>query len=411
MFGASAPDAWIDTLVDHWRGRQEWILTHQMDIAGIAAPTGAEERRAAHVESQLRAMEGIDTHRDRHGNVCAVMVPASAGAGVDRAPLVCLAHLDTVFDRETPLVIHREGSMVRCPGIGDNSRGLAVLLALAQTLGAADVRGRLARPVHLIATVGEEGIGDLRGARGWFDDRSAASHIDPFAVIAIDGPGDDTVVHRAPGSVRLRITVTGPGGHSWTDADTVSPVAAVGHLIAGISRLAHERPSGTTIAATRVSGGESLTAIPTQCWVDIDIRGIRQADIDGLRASTMTLLSRAIQEERSRHPRTTLDLQVTVLGERPAGSISEQHRLVRAAVVATAAVGRDARPAIASTDANIPLSRGIPAIALGAGGTGGGAHTRDEWYDDRDSHRGVERLLRLVLTLATSRPSIDDLER
>jgi acetylornithine deacetylase/succinyl-diaminopimelate desuccinylase-like protein len=409
MFGALAPDAWIDTLVGHWRGRQEWILARQIDIAGIAAPTGAEARRAAHVDAQLRAIPAAHVQSDRHGNVCAVFAPASVVAGV--APIVCLAHLDTVFDADTPLVVHREGSIVRCPGIGDNSRGLAVLIAIAQALNDAEVQRRLTRPVHLVATVGEEGAGDLRGARGWFDDRDAAAESPPFAAIAIDGPGDDTVVHRAPGSIRLRVTITGPGGHSWTDANTANPVSAVGHIIAGISRLAQERPAGTTIAATRVFGGESLTAIPTACWVDIDMRGILQADIDRLRGATLALAARAAQDETTRHPHTALDLQVTALGERPAGSISEHHPLVRAAVVATAAAGRDARPAIASTDANIPLSRGIPAIALGAGGTGGGAHTKDEWFDDRHSHRGVERLLRLVLKLATSERSVDDLER
>ncbi|HEY0929396.1 MAG TPA: M20/M25/M40 family metallo-hydrolase [Gemmatimonas sp.] len=406
MFGAPASDAWIHTLVDHWRGRQEWILAQQMTIAGIASPTGGEGARGAHIEAALRAIPAFAVSRDRYGNVCAVVSPH----GHTAAPIVCMAHLDTVFDANTPLVVHRDHSMVRCPGIGDNSRGLAVLLALAHSLGDAATLRHLTRPVHLVATVGEEGTGDLRGARGWFDDRVDRERA-PSAVIAIDGPGDDTIVHRAPGSVRLRIMVSGPGGHSWTDADTANPIHAIGHMVAGVERLSAQRPAGTTVAVTRIGGGESLTSIPTTGLVDIDIRGIQQDAVQQLRASVLSIASQAVRDESARHGRGPLTQQVTVLGERPAGAIGDHHPLVRAAIVATEQVGRTARPGIASTDANIPLSRGIPAIALGAGGSGGGAHTLDEWFDDRDSHRGVERLLRLVLRLATEPLSVNQLER
>jgi len=392
--------------VDEWRSRQAWILDRQIDIAAIASPTGGEAARAEHMASLLRAVPTLSVSRDRHGNVCAVATPHDGAP----APLVCMAHLDTVFEAGTPLVVQRDGPILRCPGIGDNSRGLAVLLVLAHVLGDPAIRRRLTRPVHLVATVGEEGCGDLLGARGWFDDHAHAP-LAPWAAIVIDGPGDDTIVHRAPGSVRLRLTVSGPGGHSWTDADTANPIHAIGSMLAGIAHLASRRPGSTSIAATRVGGGESLTAIPRVCWADIDIRGTAEQDIRTHRAAVLALAAEAVQTETSRHPHTPLTLQVTVLSERPAGSVGDRHPLVRAAIIATEQVGRVARSAIASTDANVPLSRGIPAIALGAGGRGGGAHTPDEWFDDRDSAVGVTRLLRLVLGLATAAPSEFDFAR
>lgn len=396
------PDAWISTLVDHWRGRQEWILQQQMALTGIAAPTGAESARAMYLATRFRELPDLNVRCDRHGNVCAQVACVAGTGATHAAPLICLAHLDTVFAEDTPLVMRREAQVIHCPGIGDNGRGLAALLMLAHLFDTTSVRQRLTRPIHLVATVGEEGVGNLRGVRGWLDDHAATTDIAPHAMIAIDGPGDEAIVHRALGALRLRLSIAGPGGHSWVDAHTANPVHAIGHLVATITRLADAAEPGTTVAVTRMAGGESLTSVPIAAWAEVDVRSVSPQHLTHLREEILRLAHRCIAEEMARHPHGTLTLQVTVLGERPAGGISEHETLVRAAIAATEASGRTPRHAIASTDANIPLARGIPAIAIGAGGTGGGAHTVDEWYDDRHGNVGIERLVRLVLTLAAA---------
>jgi tripeptide aminopeptidase len=371
--------------------QQEWALQQQASLAAIAAPTGNEGSRA-HAMRQGFQQAGAQTCLlDAAGNVC-----ASFGDGKD-APLVCLAHLDTVYDAAPPrdgvVSVHRNATLLRAPGIGDNSRGLAAMLLLARVLALADVRARLRRPVHLVATVAEEGEGNLRGARAWFD---AAEHRGDavHAAVAIDGPGDESIVHHAVGSHRMRVTMQGDGGHSWVHADAANPIHVLGEFIARVSRLSDARRRDAVVHVTRMQGGESLTGIPQRAWVDVDLRGTSAARIEQVTGE----LHRLVQQLTP----PTLRADVTVLGDRPAGSLDDAHPLVHAARRATEAVGITPRSASASTDANIPLSRGIPAIAIGAGGCGGGAHTSDEWYDDATGARGLTRLLRLVLDLAVT---------
>lgn len=368
---------------------QARTLEQQIAFARIAAPTGREHGRARSVLAALQQAGYADASIDAVGNVRAV-----AGSG-DAAPLVCLAHLDTVYDDSCApadeVSITHSGPVVHGAGIGDNSRGLAAILTLAEVLHAPAVRTRLSRPVHIVATVGEEGDGDLRGARAWFDD-AAANGVVPWAAVAIDGPGDESIVHHAAGSHRLRVSLTGPGGHSWTHADAANPIHALGEFIARAARLGNARRRDAVVQVTRMHGGESLTAIPQQAWVDVDVRGTSARHINDVRRELLRLVAQITPP--------TLRAEIVVLGDRPAGLLQADHALVQLAVQATEAVGVAPRSAVASTDANIPLSRGIPAIAIGAGGTGGGAHTRDEWYDDTHGARGIERLVRLVLALA-----------
>jgi acetylornithine deacetylase/succinyl-diaminopimelate desuccinylase-like protein len=263
------------------------------------------------------------------------------------------------------------------------------------------VRARLQRPIELVLTVGEEGEGNLRGATQWFDD-AAARGLTPAAAVAIDGPGDCTIVHHAVGSRRWRITVTGVGGHSWANATTPNPVHAAGVCIAAIARLADaSRPSGV-VAVTRMHGGEHLTGIPAQAWLDVDMRSLDPARLRTLSDEVERIVVRAVRDASQLQPAQALRYAITVLGDRPAGMIDAHHPLVLAAAAATRAVGRVPRSASASTDANVPLSRGIPAIAIGAGGTGSGAHTAHEWYDDTDSDIGLERVIRTVVALGTA---------
>jgi tripeptide aminopeptidase len=386
-------EEWIAAACADIRAQQSWTFQMQKALAAIPAPTGNESTRGRAVQRALPHGDVGHATVDEAGNICHV-VSAPGGANT-RAPVVCMAHLDSVYavapDLALPIAVLGDAQQVHAPGIGDNGRGLAGLITLARVLSLAPVRDRLRRPVHLVATVGEEGEGNLRGARAWFD-AAAVAGMTPFAAIAIDGPGDDTIVHHAVGAHRLRVEVRGDGGHSWAHAHAANPIHVLGEFIARAVRLGHARSREVVVHITRMQGGESLTAIPQDAWVDVDIRGTSATQLERVRRELVRLV----------HELTPASLQaeLTVLGDRPAGTLSAEHPLVQAARRATEQVGTTPQSAVASTDANIPLSRGIPAIAIGAGGRGGGAHTSSEWYDDTHGARGMERLLRLVLALA-----------
>lgn len=391
---------WLTPLLATWRAQRAWILEQQIAIARVAAPTGNESERAAMLQQDWLACGHVVT-RDGAGNVIARVHPNGTTPRADRRPLVCLAHLDTVFDAAEPLAVRQEGARTFCPGIGDNGRGLAAMSVLARVLQQPDVRTRLRRPIELVLTVGEEGEGNLRGATQWFDDAAAHGAM-PVAAVAIDGPGDRTIVHHAVGSRRWRIAFTGAGGHSWANASTPNPVHAAGACIAAIARLADaSRPYGV-VAVTRMHGGEHLTGVPTHAWIDIDLRSLDPARLRTMSGEVARIAQRAAHDASQHHPAQALHYTITTLGDRPAGMIDDRHPLVVAAASATRAVGREPQSASASTDANVPLSRGIPAIAIGAGGSGSAAHTANEWYDDADSEIGLERVLRLIVALGTA---------
>lgn len=305
-----------------------------------------------------------------------------------RAPIAVFAHLDTVFTDDTRLEPRRAGRVVACPGIGDNARGLAALVTIAGYL----VEQRaLRRPIDLVATVGEEGVGNLRGARQYLDDRTARDAAPPHAVIALDGPGDATIAHHGLGSVRLRVEIGGNGGHSWTDRDAPNPVHAAGLAIADIAALARRLPRSTSITVTRMGGGESITAVPQSSWFEIDIRAGHGPELTRIERSARGVIARASQG---------LHVDIRVIGLRPAGALDAGHPLVARAVAITEACGVTPIPAIASSDANAALARGIPAIAIGAGGSGGNTHSTSEWYDDTNGDRGVARAAALILAMA-----------
>lgn len=392
--------SWLTPLLTTWRERRAWVLEHQTAIACTAAPTGNESDRATLLQQDWITC-GHVVEQDRVGNVITRVQPTSPLTATDRAPLVCLAHLDTVFDADQPLLPRHDGTRVHCPGIGDNGRGLAAMSVLARVLQHPEVRTRLQRPVELVLTVGEEGEGNLRGATQWFDD-AAARGLSPVAAVAIDGPGDCSIVHHAVGSQRWRITFTGVGGHSWVNAATPNPVHAAGACIAAITRLADaSRPLGV-LAVTRMHGGECLTGVPMQAWIDVDMRSLHHARLRTMCDELRRIVQRVTHDESAREPTRALRCEIAILGDRPAGMIDDRHPLVLAAASATRAVGRTPQSASASTDANVPLSRGIAAITIGAGGSGSAAHTEYEWYDDAESEIGLERAIRLVVGLGTT---------
>lgn len=370
------------------------ILRSQIAVAQIAAPTGEETERGEWVARRFRDCGLGDVHTDDAGNVIARRQGES-----DLPPVVICAHLDTVFPRETDLSIRRDGQRLVGPGINDNGRGLAVMLALAGEIDG--VRLRTRHPIDFVATTGEEGIGDLRGAKHYFATRGRAAH----AAVALDGAGDERIIHRALGSRRFRVSYAGQGGHSWAAFGTPNAVHAAATAAARIAALPLTASPRTTLTVSRIGGGLSVNSIPDSAWLEIDIRSTSTPVLDDLERSVRRIAQAAMDDENGKRAHATRPLRVTIesIGSRPCGETPSEHALVRAAIRATELVGRQPDLALASTDANVPISAGIPAIAIGAGGRGGDAHTHAEWFDNLHGTLGVARALTIVMAAAELR--------
>ncbi|MBC8086432.1 MAG: M20/M25/M40 family metallo-hydrolase [Phycisphaerae bacterium] len=396
----------------HIQALDHKTLAQQRQVASVAAPTGAEGRRAAWVATALRKV-GWTTRVDDAGNVIA-NTSARIDCGTD-APVICMAHLDTVFELDTALMISEDGTRISCPGIGDNGRGLAAMLTLAEVFVAArPTLSSQRRPLEFVATVGEEGLGNLRGARAYFANRAAHGAALPHAVVVLDGPGDEHIVHHALGSRRYRITFAGLGGHSWADFGTPNAVHAAARAAAMLSELPRSLNKRMALTVSGIGGGESVNSIPASAWIDVDVRGTDASLLARADSELRKIVQASVEQECANSARTDfartarcapgagplLNSQVTLVGERPCGALPDDHSLVRLASRVSALHGVHAISAIASTDANIPLSLGIPAITIGGGGSGGGAHTVNEWYDNTNGARGVQRAYGILATLA-----------
>lgn len=359
--------------------------------AEIAAPSGEEGPRAHWFRDRLLRLGFEDADFDSAGNVIARWTPEPvAGPAV-----VLAAHLDTVFAAHTDIRVVTENGVRRAPGIADNARGLAALLALGRALRAVDWVPH--RPVVFVGTVGEEGAGNLRGVKHLLRDGAALRRASAF--IAVDGSGRRQIVHRAVGSVRLRFEVTGPGGHSWADRGRPNPLHALSSAVVSCTRSV---PTGAVVAATRMAGGESVNAIPAAAWIEVDVRAgdaetLNQA-ANHVRNAMERAVARAGRHRRAGSPGLTLTTYG--IGDRPVGAIARDATLVQVAVEATRLTGEDPELTAASTDANVPLALGIPAVAVGAGGRSGATHTTGEWYDNEGGPEGIQRLLLMLVALA-----------
>jgi len=377
------------------RGREILLATDdetlelQAAICRIPAPSGQEGRRAAFVAQRLRALGLQDVRLDEVGNVVARWGGTSSGA------VVVAAHLDTVFGPDVDLAVQRNGSRMVGPGISDNARGLVGLLALARATS--ETGWETERPIVFAATVGEEGEGNLRGVHYLLGPQGVSA----AAVIALDGAGLDRVVHRALGSRRFRVTYQGPGGHSWAAYGVPNPAHAIGRFTAGVAELPRPLKPRSSCSVVRFQGGTGITSIPALAWAEVDARSEDAGALEALQTGLRALASDALQTENRRRAQGTpsLELAIEMIGERPAGATASTDPLVRAAVDATRAVGRGPELAAASTDANVAIALGIPAIALGAGGMAGNTHLPTEWYDNAG---GPEGLFRVLLVLAAA---------
>jgi acetylornithine deacetylase/succinyl-diaminopimelate desuccinylase-like protein len=377
----------------------EEILEHQMAITRIAAPSGEEGERARWMSERFRELGLTEVGIDPAGNVIARRPgddSADDAEPSEQGAVVVCAHLDTVFPRSTPLVVRRSGPRLHGPGIGDNGRGLAVMLALARVLDGQTLRTRA--PVDFVCTTGEEGAGNLRGAKALF----AGSARNAIAAIALDGAGDERIVHRALGSYRYRFEFRGRGGHSWTSYGVPNPVHAAAIAAARIARLPIPSEPRTTLSVVRTGGGLSLNSIPDSAWIEVDLRSVSPTMLEQHDRTLREIARVATLDENSRRARGTPPLasEVHLIGDRPSGETPMNHPLVEIAMEATRLIGRAPELATASTDSNVPISRGIPAIAIGAGGRGGDAHTEGEWFDNTGAQAGVARALGIIVGAA-----------
>ena len=366
------------------------VIEDQVRLCEVPAPPFKEERRAQALRDAFQTLALANVRIDRAGNV----IGERAGLG-PRPNVVFSAHLDTVFPEETSVRTSRSGNIIKGPGIGDDCRGLAVLLAVIRTLD--DHKVRTDGTITFVATVGEEGLGDLRGVKHLFNDE-LKGRIDRF--VSIDGAGLG-ITNVGVGSLRYRVTYKGPGGHSYGAFGIANPVHALGRAIARIDDLQVPTEPRTTFNVGRVGGGTSVNSIATEAWMEVDLRSSDRAALTALDAGFQKALDVALAEENERwRNNRRLTLQKALVGSRPAGRTAEDSPIVQAALSVTNALGLRGSLDAGSTDANIAMSLGIPAITIDGGGVGTGSHTPAETFDTTNSWQGTARAVLLAVALA-----------
>ncbi len=363
-------------------------------LTEIPAPPFKEQKRAEACLSLMQDLGLEDVEMDAEGNVMGLRKGSGSGP-----LLVVQAHLDTVFPEGTPVKVRREGTRLMAPGVGDDTRGVALMLALARALQAADIRP--AADILFVGGVGEEGLGNLRGVRYLLQQGKYKGRVGRF--IAIDGGEQGTIVNGALGSRRYRVTFKGPGGHSYGAFGLVSPAFALGRAIERFSRLEVPATPKTTTNVGIVGGGQSVNSIPGEMFMEIDMRSESPAELKRVDEAFLAIVREAVEDEN--RTRSTKDgriqADVKLLGDRPSGETPVSSPLVSLTAAAVKAFGLTPRYAIGSTDSNIPISMGIPAVTIGRG-RGGRAHALDEWTDVEKSSTVEAAHVALAIVLAAA---------
>ena len=383
------PDnARVRAALDWFTPNISWVNDQQARITEIPAPPFQEAQRAAAVK-ELLAETGLPAHIDKTGNVIGEL------RGVNEKEIVVIAaHLDTVFPPGTDVKVHRDASHMTAPGISDNGSGLAALLALASAVQFAHLKPQ--RTVLFVGDVGEEGEGNLRGMRALVD--TYRGKVKAFVVL--DGSGTDHVTTKALASRRLEALITGPGGHSWSDFGMPNPINA---LVRGSVRFINTKvPANprTTFNIGQIEGGTSVNSVPYEARLKVDIRSESEDELTRLESALRECIAAGVRDEMDSardRSKGKLEWKVELLGSRPGGELAQNSPLLTALRAADEFVGNQSRIERSSTDANIPLSLGIDAISIGAGGSGGGAHSLQEWYDSAGREAGLKRALLTVL--------------
>lgn len=407
------------------REDDERTLREHLEMCQILAPSYEEGEKAEYVRKKMVDAGLSDVHIDEVGNVLGIW------KGTGNGPRIMIAgHTDTVFPRETDLTLKKEGERYSCPGIGDDTRAVAELLSLARALNATGIHGE--GDIVFCANVCEEGLGDLRGIKHAFKDMSKTTvsqkteatenvqasgktddmksftfanelenHYDGF--VSIDDKNTSGIIYQAVGSERYLVTFHGTGGHSFTGFGIPNPIHAMGRAIAKISDFQTPKNPKTTFSVGVINGGTSVNVIAAECSMLVDMRSVDAGELEKLSVKFHQAIENAVQEENARWE--DKDNRITVTfeqkGKRPAGTQDKSCQIVQAANAANQALGMETLYiGAASTDANIPISLGIPAITVGWGGKGGGEHTIHEWYEHTESWKGPQRDLLLLLALS-----------
>lgn len=367
-----------------------------IEITEIPAPPFAESERGKAIAAKFSELGLTDVTTDVVGNVTALR------PGIDpRAKLVVVsAHLDTVFPADTSIKVKREGTRLIAPGIGDDSRGLAALLAYARALDAGKIKTRA--PILFVATVGEEGAGDLRGVKHLFNAGPYKGRIGSF--ISVDGTDASRLVDGGTGSKRYHVIFRGPGGHSFGAFGMVNPIAAMSLAVTRLYEIKLPAEPKTTFSASVTGGGTSVNSIPAEVFMDFDLRSNDQAALDALDVRFKAIIEAAVADENAARSTNAgkVSAELQLIGDRPAGRTPRDSILVQVAGAALTAHGYEPSFEAQSTDSNTPMGLGIPAITIGSGGKGGGAHGLSEWIDVArpESVRGLSAGLLTVLAAA-----------
>jgi acetylornithine deacetylase/succinyl-diaminopimelate desuccinylase-like protein len=379
----------IKTL-DDIKADDERAFAEQKRITEIPAPPYKEKIRAEYYLKRMQELGFKDASIDGEGNVIALR----KGSGGGRPKLVVSAHLDTVFPEGTDVAVKERDGAILAPGIGDDSRGLAALLSLIKAMNANEIA--TVGDVMFVGTVGEEELGNLRGVKALFRD-----HADIDGFISIDGLGITRVVNQATGSHRYEFIFRGPGGHSFQEFGLPSAIHAMGRAIAKIADLQTPSDPRTTFTVGTVSGGTSVNAIAAEARMAVDMRSDSTDELLKLEARLLDLVKQAVAEENARWKSDKLDVEIKLIGDRPAGIVSMDSPIVQATQRAVSVVTRAPRVTFAgsSTDSNLAMSLGIPAVTIGGGGAGGNWHSRNEWYKPVDAYYGPQNALLTVLML------------
>jgi acetylornithine deacetylase/succinyl-diaminopimelate desuccinylase-like protein len=383
-------DAAVRAAVEAAKADEAQTLEDQAALCEVPAPPFEEQKRAAVYKQRFEQLGLRNVRIDRVGNVL------GERPGLGPSPhLVFSAHLDTVFPAGTDVTVKREGSIMRGPGIGDDCRGLAVVLGVIRALDKANVQ--TPGTITFVGTVGEEGLGDLRGVKELFGGELEGK-IDRF--VSVDGTGLG-ITHIAVGSHRYRVTYKGPGGHSYGAFGLVNPVHALGRAIGKIADFQVPRDPKTTFNVGRIGGGTSVNSIAFEAWMEVDMRSADAASLTSLDASFHKAVDTALAEENERWGSgRTLTVTKDLVGDRPAGRTPADSPVVRAAVSVTEALGLPVMLDEGSTDSNVPMSLGIPAVTIDGGGRGTGAHSLGEAFDATDSWKGTQRATLLAIALS-----------
>jgi tripeptide aminopeptidase len=371
-----------------------WLTEQHIRLTEIAAPEFNEAQRGLALK-QLFESAGLDVHIDEIGDVIAER-PGSDPKGV----ILLAAHLDTVFPAGTDVHVKRAGTKLLAPGISDNGAGLSAIVAMARALAESHVR--TVKTIVLAGDVGEEGEGNLRGMRALVERYGPRLQ----AVIAVDGPSTEHITTQGIASRRIEVAIGGPGGHSWSDFGAPNPITALSRGIVRFSAIRLPDSPRSSFNFGFIEGGQSVNSIPARALVKVDLRSESEDQLTRMENSLREAMQLGARDE-SFAARTGKDaVQVTFrsIGTRPAGSVSEDSPLVQAIREADRFLGNRSRLERSSTDANVPLSLGIPAVALGGGGAGAGAHTLNEWYDPTNRELGAKRLFLAALTFAGLQP-------